>query len=672
MMMNALVRLKQYEIAMLVGLAPLTVVSACGGDTEAMISICHRSPDSSHGAVVIEIPESALEEHMAHGDSPAPCGALVRVSVKSTVGVLLDELPASLRDRAAQSLQAREPAYWHGRIEDPLRLTLNQFTYRSDYHRDRPVPVGPLWLPPRAVWNITLDSAGPRRATIDGHDLVVIDYTMRSALLSDEASTCSAEPALCAIGGVWEESFVLPVDPDPQLMIARIRHACICEEGSPINSIFGPTSWSRYDQYSPPCTGADFPCPCHISEPTSLSCFDALEQHIGSVAIDVRFERVPWDDDLAGASRHGQLRDTPELLAVAANLERTWLSYRYIAQDSCEIIESCVDRPGWRRLLNFSANAVNIGRAPLHIGRLVPGNPYFDHNTFHYSECHAHLHFNHYADYRFGDSLGHKQGFCLLGTSRFTNTEHTPLDHPYNDCNNQGIPPGWGDEYRAGLSCQWVDVTDLDFSAGAVSDTLVFELNPQDFLCEGDLVVDEDDVLVFEVPVDDNDECLYRSLTGACEGRPMCEFAAAYDSNNRIETTVTIPVEGSMVTMPCTHGQLGPHRDCGFTRQGELRACAPGQPVNLACRLSGAGSGAAAEPQALRVCEASAVLGHGIACESLQALSNDVIATELGQISVSFTCPARRDDFEPGGQYAMYVAPLLPEDPVATVDCTPL
>jgi hypothetical protein len=665
-MKASLVWIEQYRSAMLIGLA--AGISACGGDTEAMISICHRSLDSSHGGVVIEVPESAVRDHMAHGDSLAPCGALVRVSVKSTVGVLLDELPVSQRDRAERVLVTKDPEFWLRRVEDQLRLTLNQLTYRSDYHRDRPVPVGPLWLPPRAVWNITLDSAGPRRATIEGHDLVVIDYTMHSALLSDEASTCSAEPALCAIGGVWEESFVLPVDPDPQLMIARIRHACVCEDGSPVNSIFGPTSWSRYDQYSPPCAGADFPCPCHITEPTSLSCFDALEQHIGSVFTDVRFERVAWDNDLASASRHGQLRDAPELVAVAENLEHTWLSYRYLAPDSCEIIESCVDQPGWRRLLNFSANAVNIGRVPLHIGRLVPGNPYFDYNAFHYSECHAHLHFNHYAGYHFGDSLGHKQGFCLLGTSRYTNTEYTPLDHAYTDCSNQGIPSGWGDEYRAGLSCQWVDVTDLDFSAGAVSDMLVFELNPHGFVCEGDLVVDDNDVLVFEVPVDDEDECLYRSLTGACEGRPMCEFSAGHDSNNRIEAAVTIPVEGSMVTMPCAHGQIGPRRDCGFTRQGDLRSCTPGQPVNLACELAGA----AAEPQALRICEASAVLGHGIACESIQALSNDVIAPELGQVSVSFTCPARRDDFEPGGQYAMYVAPLLPQDPVAAVDCTSL
>lgn len=642
---------------------------ACGDDDsppeQAYVAICHRAIDDPDDASIIEVLESSVQEHLDHGDSLRPCGALVSVTMESTIGVLIDELPPSVRERAAQDLLSKNEEFWRKRIEAQLRLTLYQLTYRPFFYPDRLESVGVLWLPPKQNWNISLDEAGPIRTTIDDHDYVAVNYILTGTLLSDQESTCAAEAALCDVGGKWYESFKLPVDADPQLMVARMRYACACEEGTPFNNVFGPTSWFFYNQYTEACDGDAFPCPCHITEPTSESCFDALDNHIGSVRTGIQFERIPWSSTVASQVRSGELKDTSELIAVAEDLEETWLTYRYIGEDSCEILESCVEQAGWRRLLNFSANSVNLGKEPIHIGALDEGNPYIESNAFHLSECHGHYHFNHYADYRFGDESGHKQGFCLIGTSRITNTEHTPLHHPYYTCDHQGIPPGWGDEYTAGLSCQWVDVTDLDFSAGDVIDDLVFRLNPQEFLCEGTAARDESGNMVFETPRDNMGECLFRAANGECEGRPVCEFAPDYQANNVVTTTVTIPDEGSMVTAPCTHEELGPARDCGFAKQADALGCTPGETVELSCTLSDP----AAAPQALRVCESSMVLGHGIACEALQALAMAVVAPELGPTTVTFTCPGRRDDFEPGGQYAMYVAPLLATDALATVSC---
>ena len=76
---------------------------------------------------------------------------------------------------------------------------------------------------------------------------------------------------------------------------------------------------------------------------------------------------------------------------------------------------------------------------------------------------------------------------------------------------------------------------------------------------------------------------------------------------------------------------------------------------------------AGAEPQALRVCETSAVLGHGIPCLYREALAS-VTVTDT-PVEVRFTCPSPRDADEPGGAYATYVAPAFGGDAAAAVTC---
>ena len=82
---------------------------------------------------------------------------------------------------------------------------------------------------------------------------------------------------------------------------------------------------------------------------------------------------------------------------------------------------------------------------------------------FEYSTCHQHYHFSHYGKFSLGFGNQHfvsKRAFCLESTSRYANNETTPLTHPYS-CHFQGIEAGWGDDYIAGIDCQWIDVSSV-------------------------------------------------------------------------------------------------------------------------------------------------------------------------------------------------------------------
>src|SRR5262249_26808158 len=153
--------------------------------------------------------------------------------------------------------------------------------------------------------------------------------------------------------------------------------------------------------------------------------------------------------------------------------------------ESCEVKESdmadnhkssCVVRPediekdggGWRHVLMFNATGYNVGNYPVHIGNvnyLVEEGiktEVEDHGVFEKSACHNHYPFKHYGDFLFsgGTPVNKKNGSCLETTTRYSNNEISPIFTEYGHCIHQGVEIGWGDEYEAGLTCQWVDVTD--------------------------------------------------------------------------------------------------------------------------------------------------------------------------------------------------------------------
>jgi hypothetical protein len=595
-------------------------------------------------------------------------GALIEVTTKSQVGVLLDELPASLRERVAKELLKKPDAFFIDRAKRQLGLAAYRLNFRPAFY-DEKDNKQQLPLPPEEVFKIALaaDKAGQkvRRAKIEGHDYVLADYTLRTVVVTDTESPGTSEPALAEVGGTWDEPFTFPVD--PELLVQRTGYACMDEAEFPPNSVDTEDVAFFYDQE---CEAEEELSPdgCHGTVLADESCETALSKHVGKVSAKLHYARIAWDQALADANRVGkvQTEGAADLKVVTDELLVNRLTYRYIGEDSCALAEACVGDTGWRRLLQFNASEQNVGSIPINIGDIDyyvddPKNvtPNANHHLYQFSACHGHYHFNYFATFTYGDdpNLGSKRAFCLESVARYGNHEQSPTWSPYNTCAYQGITQGWGDQYNAGIECQWIDVTTVDVSSGEVTKPLGLRSNPEGFLCEGEPELDAEGDVTWE-------PTKLKSDKGETVDRPVCTESKGWDDNNYGEHDVTLPVVGEgMLTAPCDRGQLGPLRNCGFTYDGKLAECEPGSAVSVRCTAK-----EGAEPQAVRLCEASKVLGGGVACVAADALASATIdggATE----SLAFTCPSKRDDREPGGLYSVYVAPLWPDDDAAEVTC---
>jgi hypothetical protein len=599
----------------------------------------------------------------------APAGALLTVSAQSKVGVLLDELPEEMRDRVAETLLQKPDEFFTERAKRQLALASYRLNFRPYFYEDDSGKQQ-LPLPPESVLDVALvaDGSGQkvRREMVDGHDYVLADYSLKAVVVTDVDSPGTSEPALAEVGGEWDEPFTFPID--PELLVQRTGYACMDEAEFPPNSVDSEDVEFFYDQT---CEVEDELTPdgCHYTKLATESCLDALDAHVGKVDTGFHYERVAWDEALATKNKVGEIRTQggADLQIVQEELAVNRLIYRFIGPDSCALVEACVGGPGWRRLLEFNASEKNVGTEPVNIGDVDyfvddPNNPTSNanHHVYQYSACHHHYHFNYFATFTYGDdpNLGSKRAFCLESVQRYANDVHSPTWSPYNDCAFQGITQGWGDQYNAGIECQWVDVTSIDVSQGPVTKPLGLRSNPEGFLCEGVPELDADGNPTWESTDLVTDQ-------GDTVDRPVCDEAKDWDANNYAETPLTLPVAGEgMVTAECARGQLGPLRNCGFAYDGKLSECSPGKPATITCTLK---DDAAA--QVVRVCEGSKVLGAGVACLEQDALGSLTLAAGESA-SATFGCPAQRDATEPGGLYALYVGALFPEDEASDVSCT--
>jgi hypothetical protein len=570
-------------------------------------------------------------------------GALIQISMESQVGVLLDEIPAAIRDQVAGEIREQSESYWLALAQEQVHLTRNRLNFRNFVYPGK----GQLPLPPEEVWSIRLHATEPERQTIQGHDLVMIGYTFNSTLLTDMDSPGQAEPALAEVGGVWLEPFIFPAD--PHLLLQRTGNACINEGGFPPNSFDSQNIWIFYD-YSCEADSAGA-AGCHRTRLPRLSCREALQERIGEIETAMRFERLAWDSELADTVRveAGAAAESPDLMVVGEDLETNRIVYRYIEPDDCALLEGAVGGSGWRRLLQFSATVANIGGQALDIGPVVAED--LDNHVFTYNSCHDHFHYSNYGEFSLGSQdlpQNSKQAFCVQSTSRFSNNEVTPLVHNYS-CRLQGIEAGWVDEYVAGLDTQWVDITDMDIPPEGLVAELTFTSNSDQFLCEGTPVSDENGEVVW-VPSG------FATADGEIINRPECEFTPDWESNNRSSRDVFLPQRGSFVSEPCLNGAFSPLRNCGFIELPEEdHSCTPGTTVERSFRLE-AGDGM----QALRVCERSDSLGSGLACTYEESLANVIVGNEPA--AVTFVCPQVRDAQEFEGDYALYTAPIWPLD----------
>jgi hypothetical protein len=596
-------------------------------------------------------------------------GALVSVSINSSVGVLLDEVPAAMRDRVAQALLAKPASFWTARAHRQLNLTAYRLVFRQAFYaKMKYAGKDSLPLPPESVWNVTLNGPARRDMVKAGHDYVMIDYTMNSTILTDVSSPGTSEMQLANVGGKWTENFSLPVD--PELVFQRTRYACLDEAQFPPLSVDSEEVDSFYDD----SCGTETQLTntgCHQTELPTMTCAQALDAKIGRVNTGILFTRLPWSSSMADSVRVGPLTNMSgsNLTPEASEFRINRLIYRYIPPNDCSIVEQCVGGPGWRRLLQFSTADRNTGTTPLNIGSVDyfiqndGGTALSQHNVFEYSACHHHYHFTHYGTFSFNNNQAttSNRGFCLQATDRFSNIEVSPLPNPYANCWFQGIMAGWVDEYKAGLPCQWIDVTAVNTTKKPVTGPLTFVSNPDGFLCEGTPILDSSGNQEW-VPTN------FTSSTGQPVDKPACNYYStpsdpnAWLSDNTDSYNVTLPAPGNgYVTTSCAHDSIGPLRNCGFAAQTG-GACTPGAQTKLHCTTP---SGAAT--QVVRVCDYSAALATGIPCTFQDSFAN--ASVDPTGADLTFTCPAAHDATEVGGQFALYGAPLYNDDAAQPLTC---
>ena len=125
------------------------------------------------------------------------------------------------------------------------------------------------------------------------------------------------------------------------------------------------------------------------------------------------------------------------------------------SSDACLIQEGCLKGFGQRDIIRFTTRIDNIGPKDYYIG--VPA---LTNTQFTWDNCHNHFHYAGYAEYLLFDQngavtpAGFKNGFCVLDLGCTTGTAKY-------GCGNMGITAGCHDTYSSGLSCQWIDVTDI-------------------------------------------------------------------------------------------------------------------------------------------------------------------------------------------------------------------
>lgn len=579
-------------------------------------------------------------------------GSLIKMGMTSRVAVLLDDIPAGpAREAAAADAIAKSSDFWTTRAKAQVKLTYYRLVFRGLYYSSNwasdPKVRGPLPLPPQQVWNVALTGT-PHRETDPQHDMIVADYSFGAYILSDGDSPAKVEPALANIGGVWDEPFNLPSD--PELLLERTGYACMDEDEYPAGSVFEENTWYFYDDNCK-VNGSSG---CHITVRPSESCVESLQKHTGIIKTAMHFQRVAYDPTIANQVRVGTIVNPngADLSVVQPAMEdEQRVVYKYFAPGSCELDEGVISKLGWRRLLMFSAVVQNNGTDRIHIGDLRdPNNPWFAAHVFEFSACHNHYHFSHYGNFGYNGAPGSKRAFCLEDTNRFHNDEYTPLTAEHQSCWFQGIGHGWGDEYEFGIPGQWVDITDVDAST---PHALTFDNNPDKFLCEGEPMLDATGNPIF-------DPTSFVSKSGDVVSRMRCDAPATWHDNNVGSTMVSANPGDSFVTQDCKRGQIGPNRDCGFTADPALRACALGTTVTLSCTNTG-------PAQVLRTCEKSSALGSGVACTLRDAAANTIVN---GPTTVTFTCPGVRDAASPTGGYSLYSATLAPSQGAGGVTCT--
>jgi hypothetical protein len=310
--------------------------------------------------------------------TPALCndpGDLLRVDWgRVLVGVRI-EAAANVAARLRAHVLAQDDEFWVARARKQLSLTKVRMTFRTLYYDTDSNGEFTRYqlIPPYGDFDITF--SGPaRKAVIDGHELVVREYSARAFMVGQAGSARVSDPKLGKVGGRVVERFTMPVD--PQLLVQRTGLACMGEASFPLNSIDEDAVSSYYDdlcEAEPPRKNPRAPCnQCHCTKVVSRSCVDALRAEVGRTKTALTFTRVAWDEATAAsweARNHWKLNPAStgaDLVGDGERMEKMIVHYKYYPAGSCETQE-CVGGSGWRKVALFDTTHVNVGSKDLFI-----------------------------------------------------------------------------------------------------------------------------------------------------------------------------------------------------------------------------------------------------------------------------------------------------------------
>ncbi len=167
----------------------------------------------------------------------------------------------------------------------------------------------------------------------------------------------------------------------------------------------------------------------------------------------------------------GNCLNGPDLQVSTATILNSLEVNSFSSTDECLVAEGCITGIGDRTTLRFTTSISNYGNQDFFIGQTGGAenlNP-----NFYWDDCHGHAHFEGYANYQIYTypnleplGIGHKNGWCVMDLGGAISSE-APEGANYPSCvftygcSTMGISAGCSDTYGSGISCQWVDITDL-------------------------------------------------------------------------------------------------------------------------------------------------------------------------------------------------------------------
>jgi lysyl oxidase len=298
------------------------------------------------------------------------------------------------------------------------------------------------------------------------------------------------------------------------------------------------------------------------------------------------------------------------------------------------------------------------------------------HNLYEFSPCHRHYHFKYYGGLSWsghGLIANAKKGFCLQSTFRAANRVTSPLHNPFGSCDYQGVSPGWIDQYKAGLSGQWLDTTDLPPGIG----TRTFRSNPNGFLCEGKFNRRPREPARPQPP-----GCLGTDRPDGRERQPCRGAALPAERKLGRQQHPFRAGDDRAAGIGADHQPVHERTDRSTAQlrlrkapdDGRLRSrrAVGGDVLDLARRRAQIVrltefSHALDAPIPARYEDSYVPLQPGVS-DQPSMLAN-VIVTSSSPAHVTFTCPSPRTGgaYEPGGTYSIYTAPVFPSDPPEAV-----